>query len=190
MEGPNCVFYCVLNCNMWFQICLFAHTSVYDCLCFSVQCVYMSSTARCHQCWLCLGAACGGWHRESSLELLVPAWSWLGRVATAWGPPGLPPTRLYRPQGLLRFHQALGLPAATHTRTHAWYAHAQSKSSYLIACQNCMKKYTYIYVYLWLRVMWMCSPQNCICGNHVMLLEQRLTRGSVWTERMPNSNSY
>lgn len=35
-----------------------------------------------HQCRLCLGAAWGGWHRESSLQLLVPAWSWswLGRA--------------------------------------------------------------------------------------------------------------
>lgn len=45
-----------------------------------------------------------------------------GRRAT-WGPPGLPPTGLYRPRGLGRFHQGLCLLAATHTHT---IRHAQT----------------------------------------------------------------
>ena len=59
-----------------------------------------------HQRSLCLGVACGGWHRESSLQVLVPAWSLLGRVVSALGTSRIATnTGLYLSRGLLWFHQ-------------------------------------------------------------------------------------
>lgn len=90
----------------------------------------MSFHAFLHQGRLCLGAAWGGWHRESSLQLLVPAWSWLGRAASAWGPLGLPPTGLYRPplginaisSGSTACLQQQHTHTHMHICMHSWYA--------------------------------------------------------------------
>lgn len=71
---------------------------------------------------------CGMRRLTQRKQLTAPAWSWLGRAASTWGPPGLPPTGLYRPP--------LGINAISsgstaclqrqHTHTHicmhSWYA--------------------------------------------------------------------
>lgn len=171
------------------------NTSMRDCL-FSVLCMHMSSLAFSHQCWLCLGAAWGGWHRESSLRLLVPAWSWLGRAASAWGPPGLPPTGLYRPPRINAISSgSTGLPTAPHTHTHAWYAHMIRGGASSVRHHSCVELNKLVSYLMWrikiaIALHQTVSVFTVRCHWSKGWLELEVEVGSVWANRRPNSNSY
>lgn len=119
----------------------------------------------------------------SSWFLLGPGWA--GRRAS-WGPPGLPPTELYRPWGLMWFHQGPG-PAYSHKQTHTRACmvctHAQRKCKCWIACQASLvgrrgKKWLnydlFTAIISPIKYMFVCK---CGCIHHVLLLEQRLADG-------------
>lgn len=113
-----------------------------------------------------------GWHRESSLQLLVPARSWLGRAASAWGPSRTATDRALSAPRITEISSGSG-PACSHTHTfrhtlmHAWYARMlrESVQSWI----KCMIKMlysrlslfaasNYVYIFtmqcLWSKVGW------------------------------------
>lgn len=79
------------------------------------DCVWTIPLAFQHQCLLCLGAAWGGWHWESSLNLLVPARSWQWRA-----PGGLSGCHQ---QGFIGLRGFNAISSGLQAHTNAWYAH-------------------------------------------------------------------
>lgn len=165
-------------------------TAVYMC---------MSSLAFQHQRWQCLGAADTEKAAYSSWSLLGPGWA---GAASAWGPPGLPPTGLYRapslpPWGLTRFHQVPGFQACLllpHTRMHAWYAHMIRESRTEQTTCHCFTSDGLCLQALPIfnsECIFTCvSVRLFTAGCHWSKGRLEVEVGSVWTKRRANSNSY